>query len=236
MTKYPELFEALSAPFPQGELKTLNKGGRSLTYIQAHTVMERLDAVLGPENWWTELIPTGTAHGTSWLCKLTIRLPDGSLLTKQDVGSNAGMTVNGQPDTENDDKSGASDAIKRAAVHFGIARYLRGGTTAGPATNRQPGQAPRGHVEGPMPAREGSGHAGRGDGGEPPRTGKALFAWIKQAEQRHGSGLLTYINEWASAQGYAGRMIEWPPTVVSEAYLEAVAAIQRSLDEEAIVS
>jgi hypothetical protein len=232
MTKYPELFEALSAPFPQGELKTLNKGGRSLTYIQAHTVMERLDAVLGPENWWTELIPTGTAHGTSWLCKLTIRLPDGSLLTKQDVGSNAGMTVNGQPDTENDDKSGASDAIKRAAVHFGIARYLRGGMGSG-------GPMPRGHGDphGPGPAsastRNGSqsGSGGGGNSNQPPRTGKALFAWIKQAEQRHGSGLLTYINEWASAQGYAGRMVEWSPTVVSEAYLEAVAAIQRSLDE-----
>lgn len=215
MSEFADLFEALAAEFPAGEVKTRNQGGRSLAYIQAHTVMDRLDAVVGPENWWTELIPTGTARGTSWLCKLSIRLPDGSILTKQDVGSNAGMTINGQPDTENDDKSGASDAIKRAAVHFGIARYLRGGG-AGSLGGPQPGNR-----------RQSSGHSQESRHNGPPQSGKALFAWVKAAEERHGDGLLNYLNEWASAQGIVGRMVEWNPSQVARAHAEALAAIER---------
>lgn len=126
----------------------------------------------------------------------------------------------------------------------GLESRLVGHAPRGGGNSGGGGDGRHGDQYGPGPAsastRNGSQSGGGGGGGgnsnQPPRTGKALFAWIKQAEQRHGSGLLTYINEWASAQGYAGRMVEWSPTVVSEAYLEAVAAIQRSLDEEAIVS
>src|SRR5208337_2608547 len=55
----------------------------------------------------------------SVICRLTIRLPDGSTLTKSDAGGYAGMS-----DSGDDDKSGFSDAFKRAAVKFGIGRYL----------------------------------------------------------------------------------------------------------------
>ena len=44
--------------------------------------------------------------------------PDGSVLTKCDAGGYAGMA-----DSGDDDKSGYSDAFKRAAVKFGVARY-----------------------------------------------------------------------------------------------------------------
>lgn len=77
--------------------------------------MNRLDHVLGPENWWDEYTPSEN----SVLCRLTIRLPDGSTLTKADAGGYAGMA-----DSGDDDKSGYSDAFKRAAVKFGVARYL----------------------------------------------------------------------------------------------------------------
>jgi len=69
--------------------------------------MNRLDNVLGPENWWDEYIPSEN----SVLCRLSIRLPDGSTLTKADAGGYAGMADQGD-----DDKSGFSDAFKRAAV------------------------------------------------------------------------------------------------------------------------
>ncbi len=59
-----------------------------------------LDEVLGPENWWDRFTPL--EH--SVICELTIRLPDGSVLTKSDAGGYAGMA-----DPGDDDKSGFAD-------------------------------------------------------------------------------------------------------------------------------
>src|SRR3982750_1461678 len=115
MTKHPDLFAALAAPFDQSEVKIRSQQSRQLHYITARTAMNRLDTVLGPENWWDRYVP----GEKSVLCELTIRLPDGSTLTKADAGGYAGMA-----DSGDDDKSGYSDAFKRAAVKFGVARYL----------------------------------------------------------------------------------------------------------------
>src|SRR4051794_41804956 len=110
MPQYPDLFAALAAPFENHEVKLRSaSNGKQLHYITARTAMNRLDSVLGPENWWDEYIP-GT---NSVLCRLSIRLPDGSTLTKADAGGYAGMA-----DSGDDDKSGYSDAFKRAAVKF----------------------------------------------------------------------------------------------------------------------
>lgn len=115
MTRFPDLFNDLCSPFSRDEVKTRPQGGRQLSYITARTAMNRLDAVLGPENWWDEYVP----GDKSVICKLTICLPDGMTITKQDAGGYAGMADQGD-----DDKSGFSDAFKRAAAKFGVARYL----------------------------------------------------------------------------------------------------------------
>ncbi len=114
MTKYPEIWAALARPFAPEDVKFLKKGP-GFHYITARTAMNRLDEVLGPENWWDEYIPCQD----SVICKLSIGLPDGRVLTKADAGGYAGMA-----DAGDDDKSGFSDAFKRAAVKFGVARYL----------------------------------------------------------------------------------------------------------------
>lgn len=115
MTNHRELFAALAAPFEPNEVKTRPQGGKQLHYITARTCMNRLDNVLGCENWWDEFLPSEN----SVLCRLTLRLPDGQLLTKCDAGGYAGMA-----DSGDDDKSGYSDSFKRAAVKFGVGRYL----------------------------------------------------------------------------------------------------------------
>src|SRR3954452_15329165 len=115
MTRYAELFSLLAAPFADQEVRSRTQGGKQLHYITARTAMNRLDSVLGPENWWDEYVPSEN----SVLCRLTVRLPDGQTLTKSDAGGYAGMA-----DSGDDDKSGFSDAFKRTAVKFGIARYL----------------------------------------------------------------------------------------------------------------
>jgi len=116
-TKHADIWLELSAPIPREEVKLLGKGGKKMPYVTARTVMNRLDAVVGPENWWDQY----TAGESSVECRLTIRLPDGDTVTKVDAGAYAGMADQGD-----DDKSGYSDAFKRAAVKFGVARELYG--------------------------------------------------------------------------------------------------------------
>src|SRR5436305_13202547 len=115
MTQFPDLFAALAAPFEPQEVRVRSQAGRQLHYITARTAMNRLDDVLGPENWWDDYTP----GENSVLCRLTVRLPDGQTITKADAGGYAGM-----PDSGDDDKSGFSDSFKRAAAKFGVARYL----------------------------------------------------------------------------------------------------------------
>ncbi len=228
MTQFPDLFAALAAPFEAQEVRLRSQGNRQIHYITARTAMNRLDSVLGPENWWDEYVP----GENSVLCQLTVRLPDGSTLTKADAGGYAGM-----PDQGDDDKSGFSDAFKRAAVKFGVGRYLyRDGVPAfvkerepavsqapdhraGPATSRHrpPSRAPVA-----PPARSSSGNVQ----GTAPRSGRALFAWTKEQEQRHEVGLLKYLNGWAKLQEFPGRMVDWDADQVNQAYAEAVRKLQ----------
>lgn len=230
MTKYPDLFAALAAPFETHEVKTRsNRSGVELRYITARMAMNRLDSVLGPENWWDEYTPT--EH--SVLCKLTIRLPDGTTVTKQDAGGYAGMELRTRTgelirDDENDEKSGFSDAFKRAAVKLGVARYLYGDGMPCYAQERQP--APE---TGPEPIDDSrfdtpsqpSRRTSRGSNG-PPRNGRGLFAWVKDQEARHGSGLLQYLNKWGKLQAYPGRMVDWDDDQIALAYAEACRKIQ----------
>ena len=225
MTQYPDLFAALAAPFETQEVKVRTQAGRQLHYITARTAMNRLDNVLGPENWWDEYVP----GENSVLCRLTIRLPDGSTLTKSDAGGYAGMA-----DSGDDDKSGYSDAFKRAAVEVrrrplplprrrprvrpaSASPRRRGRPRPQPAPRpRRPGQRRRRR----RPTRDHGRH------GNVPRTGKALFAWTKDQEQRHEVGLLKYLNSWAKLQDFPGRMVDWDAEQVGLAYAEACRKLQ----------
>lgn len=224
MTKFPDLFAALAAPFEQHEVKVRPaQGGRQLHYITARTAMNRLDEILGPENWWDEYMQSQN----SVLCKLTLRLPDGSTVTKADAGGYAGMADQGD-----DDKSGFSDSFKRACAKFGVARYLyRDGVPSfvrerEPSIDAAPVAAPsNGHENGhalapaaPSPSRSREMNV--------PRTGKALFAWTKDMEGRHEVGLLKYLNSWAKLQDFPTRMIDWDAEQVALAYQEAIRKIQ----------
>lgn len=111
---------ALAAPFDPKDVKfkpQMVKGTRCLAmaYIDARLIQDRLDEVVGPENWEDdyELLADGSV-----MCKLTLRLGL-CMVTKQDVGS-----PSEQPDSGDRLKAAFSDALKRAAVKFGIGRYL----------------------------------------------------------------------------------------------------------------
>ena len=218
MTKFPDLFAALAAPFESRELKARpSPGGRQLSYITARTAMNRLDSVLGPENWWDEYLPSD--HSVH--CKLSIRLPDGSVVTKADAGGYAGMADQGD-----DDKSGFSDSFKRACAKLGIARYLYGDGVPQFVQDREPSVEAPAAEPNRAPARQAAAASPRPREGNIPRTGKGLFAWTKDMEARHEVGLLKYLNGWAKLQEFPNRMIDWDGEQVAMAYDEAIRKVQ----------
>ena len=114
------MFTKLSAPFPvdaihwRAQSVTDKNGGAALAlaYIDARDVMDRLDEVVGPENWQDSY--SETAKGRL-ICTLSIRSANGDWIAKSDGAGNT--------DVEGD-KGAISDAFKRTAVKWGIGRYL----------------------------------------------------------------------------------------------------------------
>lgn len=111
---------ALAAPFESKDVKfkpQIVKGNRCLAmaYIDARLVQDRLDDVVGVENWQDsyKILPDGSV-----MCRLRVRIGD-RWIKKTDVGS-----PSEQPDGGDRLKAAVSDALKRAAVKFGIGRYL----------------------------------------------------------------------------------------------------------------
>ena len=111
---------ALAAPFEIGEVKfkpqaVKNNRALALAYVDARVIQDRLDDALGVEGWQDEyqLLPDGSV-----MCQLRLKLGD-QWITKMDVGS-----PSEQPDGGDRLKAAFSDALKRAAVKFGIGRYL----------------------------------------------------------------------------------------------------------------
>lgn len=110
------MFDKLAAPFPPDQVSwrvgSTNKEktkGLALAYIDARDVMGRLDEVVGPANWQDRY----EIHGTRTICYLSINL--GEWVTKADGAGDSDVEA---------EKGSISDAFKRAAVKWGIGRYL----------------------------------------------------------------------------------------------------------------
>lgn len=107
----------LHAPYPAAEIEWRvgstngdKTSGLALAYLTARHVMERLDQVCGPENWQDRY----EFHGARTICYLSIRI-DGEWVTKADGAGDSDVEA---------EKGAISDALKRAAVKWGIGRYL----------------------------------------------------------------------------------------------------------------
>lgn len=114
------LAEKLVAPFGVDDIEwrvqqtgTGNNGvwARVLAYVTNRAIMERLDEVVGPEGW-ENIFTAGPGGGV--LCGLTIHFESRSV-TKWDGADNTNMEAV---------KGGLSGSMKRAAVQWGIGRYL----------------------------------------------------------------------------------------------------------------
>lgn len=114
-----ELFDELCRPFAAEEIdwrigstNADKTKGMALAYMDARAVMDRLDGVCGPDGWQCNYT---VGAGNSLICNLGVRMPGNEWIWKAD---GAGAT-----DVEGE-KGMMSDALKRAAVRWGIGRYL----------------------------------------------------------------------------------------------------------------
>lgn len=115
-----EILEELRKPFMQDELDfRIGQSGKTsngkvyascFTYITGRAVMNRLDEVFGIDGWKDEY----RENGDGFICKLSVKI-DGEWITKEDGADKTKVEAL---------KGGLSDALKRAAVKFGIGRYL----------------------------------------------------------------------------------------------------------------
>lgn len=118
MTDLNELFNRLAEPFPADAISwrvgstTQDKSkGMALAYLDARDVMDRLDLVCGPAGWERRHPHVG---GTT-TCEIAIWAEGRGWIVKSD----------GAGDTQVEAEKGSlSDAFKRAAVNWGIGRYL----------------------------------------------------------------------------------------------------------------
>jgi len=124
-----ELFDALAEPFPADDISwrvgstNINKQtnepyegktaqGLALAYLDSRNVQDRLDFVCGPQGWQDDY----PHAGAKTVCRIGIKVGD-EWIWKSD----------GAGDTDVEAEKGAlSDAFKRAAVKWGIGRYLYG--------------------------------------------------------------------------------------------------------------
>ena len=111
-------FEALAKPFNYDDLewrvlRTQDYGkleAMITPYVTARAIQDRLDEVCTPAGWWNEFRDWKQGQ----LCGITI-VTQSREVTKWD----------GAPDMQVEKlKGGLSDATKRAAVQWGIGRYL----------------------------------------------------------------------------------------------------------------
>lgn len=129
------MLSALSEPFDPSVEKQLKKGGASLTYIPVSEVITRLNRVLGVDMWSYHIVSCArdsldpdyvVAHVR--LTATFVPTDDAPALTvvKDGIGGQKiKRTKNGDIVDLGDEMKGAvSDALKKAAQHFGVGLYL----------------------------------------------------------------------------------------------------------------
>jgi hypothetical protein len=116
---WERITQELAAPFSVSsiEWKPTGKGGANVrtslvAFVSARVVAERLDSVLGCGGWGFDYEVLAMDNGEIKTCKGVLSIGG---ISKSDVGSSS----NWEPS-----KGAVSDALKRAAVLWGVARYL----------------------------------------------------------------------------------------------------------------
>lgn len=128
------LLQQFSEPFPKEVERTLKKGGANLIYIPVSEVITRLNKVVGPDNWTSEIIRCERDSLDPDFIVAHVRLvitfegEDGfqKMVAKDGFGGQKiKRTKNGDiVDLGDEFKGAVSDALKKAAQQLGIGLYL----------------------------------------------------------------------------------------------------------------
>lgn len=120
-------FDALKSPFPMDAIswraQTVSNGkALALAYVDARDVMNRLDEVCSPAGWQCKY---SHANGKT-VCDLGIKVSPSVVINEELVHCGEWVwKADGAGDSDIEAEKGAlSDAFKRAAVRWGIGRYL----------------------------------------------------------------------------------------------------------------
>ena len=115
--------EGLCKPFAPEDLEwriqVMSKdqtSGLAVPYVTNRAIQDRLDDVVGPENWHNDYKPWhGNGKREAQICGISVYFEGRGFITKWD----------GAEDTDVEPvKGGLSDSMKRAAVQWGIGRVL----------------------------------------------------------------------------------------------------------------
>lgn len=234
-----EIQQALATPFAPGEVKCkpgATSGNRALPiwYLTARAVMDRLDAVLGIGGWRDEYTvhPDGSVK-----CRLVLRLGD-EWLAKEDVGGQS------EQDDEGDRmKAAFSDGLKRAAVKFGVGRYLY---SVPPVWCDWDKEKKRFAKDPQLPASALPGHkspakvaAAPANGDKPkgptlPADGAELEQRLKSREAKlvadglcQPGDLLTAVTTAGVKAGYVKELVRWPAAAMQLAADETTAFVAK---------
>jgi hypothetical protein len=225
-TKFDKVFQALSEPFSPDQIKyrpIFSKGQRAMdaAYVDARSYENRLDLVLGPENWWTSF----EIHERGVICKFTMQLDQSTVVQKSGFGEYTAVASW---------KGASTDAFKRAVSHAtglgrhlydqGIVDYEAGGIWYEDDQNQQQGPPPSRHEyaenqkssHSPAPSSSSpqsrsaqSGNDRHPDYGNLPSAGGPLFGWCKDMNAKFNCDLTKYISTQGQVAGYPRKWGEW---------------------------
>ncbi len=120
--QWRDIGRGLQAPFARADVEFRVQGrandstgrAQAVAYVDARVVQDRLDDVVGPGNWSFDWEPVAVENGQVMLAKGTLTILG---VSKSDIGSASNFEQS---------LGCVSHAMKRAAVHWGIGRYLYG--------------------------------------------------------------------------------------------------------------
>lgn len=115
--------EELARPFAPEDLEWRTQvtskdktSGLAIPYVTNRAIQDRLDEVVGPENWYNDYKPWhGNGKKDAQICGISIYFEGKGFITKWDGAEDSDI----EPI-----KGGLSDSMKRSAVQWGIGRVL----------------------------------------------------------------------------------------------------------------
>ena len=133
------LLDKLNAPLPRDAIRTRKQAGTNLAYVEGWWVFQQLNEIFGYDGWNSEVISLEQAELTpytkngkdmyrcAYVChakllvyfssKATTTIAD--MVSKQDVGTGIGFSVNAGDAIEGAAKEAVTDAYKRCARQLG---------------------------------------------------------------------------------------------------------------------